>query len=74
MTFDWQIVATIAIVAIAALWVVRAVWPSGRRGSQSCGGCSSCPAASKESPTPEKGFVDLDDFRQSVGPIERRNH
>jgi hypothetical protein len=73
MNFDWQIVATIAIVSIAGLWVARMVWP-GRRGDRSGGGCSSCPAATKEPATPAKGFVDLDDFRQSVGQMERRNH
>lgn len=72
MSVDWQLVVTITIVALAAIWVARMVSP-GRRGNRSGGGCSSCPAATKEPAAPAKGFVDLDDFRQSVGQVERRS-
>jgi hypothetical protein len=45
MTFDWQQIATLAIVALAMSYVVRLTWRTfTARKAAACGGCKSCAA------------------------------
>jgi hypothetical protein len=52
MTFDWQLLITLAIVAVAAFYVARSFWRSLHPKSGSCGGCGCSKPASG---TPNQG-------------------
>jgi hypothetical protein len=72
MGSDWQIVATVALIAIAALVVMRRVirlfFSSEPTGCQT-GGCSSCPSAKPGASNASGGdFVSLETLISSAGP------
>ena len=49
MTFDWQTITVLAIVAVAAVYLARAAWQTvARRKAAACGSCSSCPTGDEE--------------------------
>jgi hypothetical protein len=72
MGSDWQIVATVGLIAVAAMVVVRRVirlfFSTEPSGCQT-GGCSSCPSAKQGgSTTPAGDFVSLETLISSAGP------
>jgi hypothetical protein len=42
---DWQQLAALAVVAVAAVWLIRTQFLSPRGGG--CGSCGSCPSAAR---------------------------
>lgn len=72
MGADWQTVATVAVIAIAAMVVVRRVirlfFSSAPAGCQT-GGCSTCPSAKQGgSKAPAGDFVSLETLILSGDP------
>jgi hypothetical protein len=47
---DWQQLAALALVAVAALWLIRTQVLSPRGGG--CGGCGGCPSATRPGAQP----------------------
>jgi FeoB-associated Cys-rich membrane protein len=54
---DWQQIAALVIVAVAAVWLVRTQILAPRRGG--CGGCGSCGSASGPARTTQAGSAQI---------------
>jgi hypothetical protein len=64
VTFDWQTIAVVTIVAGAIAYLVGAAWRSiaRRRRAAACGGCATCPSGVAES---EPSVVEIGSLARS---------
>jgi hypothetical protein len=68
---DWQQIAALALVAAAAVWLIRTQVLAPRRGG--CGGCGSCPSASQPIARPTgKGVSQLVQIDLDRGPTGKK--
>lgn len=70
MQFDWQTIAALALVGLAAAYLfarARRWW--GGKESGACGGCSACAAPTTSAP----GFVSLDALQKLPSSVARRS-
>jgi len=60
MTFDWQNIAALAVVAVSAAYIARWVW----RSIGALGGCGSCSTKSDAQPNARQ-IVSVDELAKS---------
>lgn len=70
MTFDWQSVIALALVASAAAYILRRVWIviARRQQARCASGCATCPA---DSQIPSSSVVGIEALQQSAKQIAR---
>lgn len=60
MTFDWQLVAALALVGIAAVYVAWQFWKS--MAAEEGAGCGTCPKSPAENAPRQKPLIEVGDL------------
>jgi hypothetical protein len=66
---DWQQIAALVIVAVAAIWLVRTQILAPRRGG--CGGCGSCGSAPGPNATTQAGSTQIVQIELELPTVRR---